>query len=132
MTANTPSSDDRHQGSIAAEPNATADAAPSGVVRNLGLIKAMAVIMAVLIVAALVTIVVTIYSRLQAADEARSAREIELIVPADASIHSAAADKSGMILVLDTKDGQQIWRLTGAGRVTQKITVKHTVKHTAE
>lgn len=99
------------------------DAAPSGVVRNLGLIKAMAAIMAVLIVAALVTIIVTIYSRLQARDETRAAREIDLVIPQDAAVVSASGDKTGLVLVLDTKNGQQIWRLTGGGRVTQKINV---------
>lgn len=118
MTANAPNQTD-------AKTDATphGDDAPSGVVRNLGLIKAMAVIMAVLIVAALVTIIVTIYSRLQARDETRAAREIELVIPSDAAVVSASPDKSGLVLVLDTKDGQQIWRMTGTGRVTQKITV---------
>lgn len=115
MSAQPPHSDE--------QPIASEDA-PSGVVRNLGLIKAMAVIMAVLIVAALVTIIVTIYSRLQARDETRAAREIELVIPSDAAVISASSDKGGMIIVLDTDAGQQIWRLTGAGRITQKITVK--------
>jgi hypothetical protein len=80
--------------------------------------------MAVLIVAALVVIVVTIYSRLQAGSANRAASEISLVLPAGARVSAASSDKSGMVLVLDMQDGQQIWRLTGAGRITQKITLK--------
>ena len=98
--------------------------APSGVVRHLGLIKALAVIMAVLIVAALVVIVVTIYSRLAARDAARDAREITVSVPAEAVVTSAEADKSGMTMVLDTPTGQQIWRLSPTGKPLQKILVQ--------
>ena len=109
-------------------PDAAVDQAgahePSAVVRHLGLIKALAIIMAVLIVAALLVIVVTIYSRLQAGSANRAASEINLILPAGAHVSAASSDKSGMILVLDMPDGQQIWRLTGAGRITQKITLK--------
>ena len=101
-----------------------ADLEPSGVVRHLGLIKALAVIMAVLIVAALVVIVVTIYSRLQARDEARAATQIELAIPSGAAVTSASSDKSGLTIVLDGNDGQEIWRLTATGRVIQKISIK--------
>ena len=109
-------------------PDAAVDQAdvhePSAVVRHLGLIKALAIVMAVLIVAALVVIVVTIYSRLQAGSANRAASEINLVLPAGARVSAASSDKSGMVLVLDMPDGQQIWRVTGAGRVTQKITLK--------
>ena len=109
-------------------PDAAVDQAdahePSAVVRHLGLIKALAIIMAVLIVAALVVIVVTIYSRLQAGSANRAASEINLVLPAGARVSAASSDKSGMVLVLDMPDGQQIWRVTGAGRITQKITLK--------
>ena len=97
--------------------------APSGVVRHLGLIKALAVIMAVLIVAALVVIVVTIYSRLAARDAARAATEIEIMVPQGADVIAASSDKSGMTLVLETPTGQQIWRLSPAGKPLQKVTI---------
>ena len=46
---------------------------PSAVIGHLGLIKTMSVIMAVLIVAALVTIIVTIYSRMTAANAVKEA-----------------------------------------------------------
>ena len=97
--------------------------APSGVVRHLGLIKALAVIMAVLIVAALVVIVVTIYSRLAARDAARAATEIEITVPQGADVTAASSDKSGMTLVLDTPTGQQIWRLSPSGKLLQKVRI---------
>ena len=97
---------------------------PSALVRHLGLIKALAIIMAVLIAAALVVIVVTIYSRMQAGPTNRSASEVNLALPAGAYVSAASADNSGMVLVLDMPDGQQIWRITNANRVTQKITLK--------
>ena len=109
-------------------PDAAVDQAdvhqPSAVVQNLGLIKALAIIMAVLIVAALVVIVVTIYSRLQSGSANRAASEVNLVLPAGAHVSAASSDKSGMILVLDMPDGQQIWRMTNTGRVIQKITLK--------
>ena len=109
-------------------PDAAVDKAdvhqPSAVVRHLGLIKALAIIMAVLIVAALVVIVVTIYSRLQAGSANRAASEVNLVLPAGAHVSTASSDKSGMVLVLDMPDGQQIWRMTNTGRVKQKITLK--------
>ena len=108
-------------------PDAVVDQAdphePAAVERHLGLIKALAIIMAVLIVAALVVIVVTVYSRLQAGSANRAASEINLVLPAGARVSSASSDKSGMVLVLDMPDGQQIWRLTGAGRIIQKTTL---------
>ena len=109
-------------------PDAAVDQAdvhqPSAVVRHLGLIKALAIIMAVLIVAALVVIVVTIYSRLQAGSTNRAASEVNLVLPAGAHVSSVSSDKSGMILVLDMPDGQQIWRMTNSGKVKQKMTLK--------
>ena len=109
-------------------PDAAVDQAdvhqPSAVVRHLGLIKAMAIIMAVMIVAALVVIVVTIYSRLQAGSANRALSEVNLVLPPSAHVIAASSNKSGMVLVLDMPDGQQIWRMTNTGRVTQKITLK--------
>ena len=109
-------------------PDAAVDQAdvhePSAVVRHLGLIKALAIIMAVLIVAALVVIVVTIYSRVQAGSANRAASEINLVLPSGARVSAASSDKSGMVLVLDMPDGQQIWHITGAGRIIQRITLK--------
>lgn len=97
---------------------------PSTIVRHLGLIKALAIIMAVLIVAALVVIIVTIYSRLEAASVNRAANEINLVLPTGAHVSAASSSKSGMVLVLDMPGEQQIWRVTRTGRVTQKITLK--------
>ena len=97
---------------------------PSVVFRYLGLIKVLAIIMAVLIAAALVLIVVTIYSRLQASSANRAASDVNLVLPAGAYVSAASSDKSGMVLVLDMPDGQQIWRITDTGRVTQKITLR--------
>ena len=97
---------------------------PSAVLRHLGLIKALAIIMAVLIVVVSVVIVMTIFSRLQADSDNRAASMINLIVPEDSYVSAASLDKSGIVLVLDMPEGQQIWRITNAGRIKQKITVK--------
>ena len=97
---------------------------PSAVIGHLGLIKTMSVIMAVLIVAALVTIIVTIYSRMTAANAVKEASEIELVLPADTRIISASdADKGDMLIVLENDWGQMVWRINGTGRVTQKMMV---------
>jgi hypothetical protein len=97
---------------------------PSAVIGHLGLIKTMSVIMAVLIVAALVTIIVTIYSRMTAANAVKEASEIELVLPADTRIISASdADKGDMLIVLENDRGQMVWRINGTGRVTQKMLV---------
>lgn len=97
---------------------------PSAVIGHLGLIKTMSVIMAVLIVAALVTIIVTIYSRMTAANAVKEANEIELVLPADTRIISASdADKGDMLIVLENDRGQMVWRINGTGRVTQKMMV---------
>ena len=97
---------------------------PSAVFRYLGLIKALAIVMAVLIVAALVVILVTIYSRLQAGSAYRAESEVNLTLPPGAHISAASYDKSGIVLVLDMPHGQQIWLITNAGKITQKITLK--------
>jgi hypothetical protein len=97
---------------------------PSAVIGHLGLIKTMSVIMAVLIVAALVTIIVTIYSRMTAANAVKEASEIELFLPTDTRIISASdADKGDMLIVLENDRGQMVWRINGTGRVTQKMMV---------
>ena len=109
-------------------PNAAVDQAAahptSVVVRHLGLIKALAIIMAVLIVAALVIIVVTIYSRLNAGSANHAASEVNFVLPAGAHVSAASSDKSEIVLVLNMPGRQEIWRITNAGRVTQKITLK--------
>jgi hypothetical protein len=74
--------------------------APSAVVRNLGLIKAMAIIMAILIVAALAVIIVTIYSRLTAANSAKAIQQSELVIPADSRLPVPALALRGKCLSL--------------------------------
>ncbi len=96
----------------------------SAILRHLGLIKTLAIIMAVLILAALVLIVVTIYSRLEARSANRAPHQINLVLPTGAHVSAASSNKSGMVLVLNMPGEQQIWRVTGTGRITQKITLK--------
>ncbi len=97
------------------------DNGASVVVRHLSLIKALAIIMAVLIVTALVVIVVTIYSRLQAGSSHQAKTEINIVIPKGAYVSAASSNKSGMVLVVDIAGKQQIWRVSSAGRITQKI-----------
>jgi cell division protein FtsL len=98
--------------------------APSAVVRNLGLIKAMAIIMAVLIVAALAVIIVTIYSRLTAANLAKAIQQNELVIPADSRVTSASFGPEGqMLVIIEDQAGQQLWRLDAAGKVQRKTRI---------
>ena len=98
--------------------------APSAVVRNLGLIKAMAIIMAVLIVAALVVIIVTIYSRLTAANLTKAIQQNELVIPADSRISSASLGAKGQILVIiEDQAGQQLWQLDALGKIQRKTRI---------
>ena len=97
---------------------------PSAVVRNLWLIKAMAIIMAVLILAALAVIIVTIYSRLTAANSANAIQQNELVIPADSLITSASLGAKGkMLVVIENKTGQQLWQLDALGRVQRKTRI---------
>ena len=98
--------------------------APSAVVRNLGLIKAIAIIMAVLIVAALVVIIVTIYSRLTAASSAKAIQQTELTIPADSKITGASLGEKGKLLVIiEDKTGQQLWQLDASGKIQRKTRI---------
>ena len=98
--------------------------APSAVVRNLGLIKAMAIIMAILIVAALAVIIVTIYSRLTAANSAKAIQQSELVIPADSRITGASlGDKGQMLVIIEDKIGQQLWQLDASGKIQRKIRI---------
>ena len=98
--------------------------APSAVVRNLGLIKAMAIIMAVLIVAALAVIIVTIYSRLTAANSAKAIQQSELVIPAYSRITGASlGDKGQMFVIIEDKIGQQLWQLDASGKIQRKIRI---------
>ena len=98
--------------------------APSAVVRNLGLIKAMTIIMAILIVVALVVIIVTIYSRLTAANSAKAIQQSELVIPADSRITGASlGDKGQMFVIIEDKIGQQLWQLDASGKIQRKIRI---------
>jgi hypothetical protein len=98
--------------------------APSAVVQNLGLIKAMAFIMAVLIVAALAVIIVTIYSRLTAANSAKVIQQNELVIPADTRITGASLGAEGqMIVIIEDQAGQQLWQLDASGKLQRKTRI---------
>jgi len=98
--------------------------APSAVVRNLGLIKAMAIIMAVLIVAALAVIIVTIYSRLTAANSAKAIQQNELVIPNDSRITGASlGDKGQLLVIIEDKTGQQLWQLDASGKIQRKTRI---------
>ena len=98
--------------------------APSAVVQNLRLIKAMAIIMAVLIVAALAVIIVTIYSRLTAANSAMAIQQNELEVPADSLITGASLGAKGkMLIIIEDKTSQQLWQLDASGKIQRKTRI---------
>ena len=98
--------------------------APSAVVRNLRLIKAMAIIMAVLIVAALAVIIVTIYSRLTAANSAKTIQQNELVIPVDSRITDASLGAKGrMLVIIEDKTGQQLWQLDELGKIQRKTRI---------
>ena len=97
---------------------------PSAVVRNLRLIKAMAIIMAVLIVAALAVIIVTIYSRLTAANSTKAIQHNELVIPADSRITAASLGAKGqMIVIIQDQAGQQLWQLDASGKIQRKTRI---------
>ena len=98
--------------------------APSAVVRNLGLIKAMAIIMAVLIFAALAVIGVTIYSRITGVDATKNVQAHELMIPFDSQIISASLTEKGrVLLLLEDATGQQLWQIDPVGKVRRKTRV---------
>ena len=98
--------------------------APSAVVRNLVLIKAMAIIMAILIVAALAVIIVTIYSRLTAANSAKAIQQSELVIPADSRITGASLGAKGkMLVIIEDKTSQQLWQLDASGKIQRKTRI---------
>ena len=98
--------------------------APSAVVRNLGLINAMAIIMAILIVAALAVIIVTIYSRLTAANSAKEIQQNELVIPADSLITGASLGAKGkMLVIIEDQTSQQLWQLDASGKIQRKTRI---------
>ena len=98
--------------------------APSAVVRNLRLIRAMAILMAVLIVAALAVIIVTIYSRLTAANSAKEIQQNELVIPADSLITGASLGAKGkMLVIIEDQTSQQLWQLDASGKIQRKTRI---------
>mgnify|MGYP007008028506 FL=1 len=84
----------------------------------------MAIIMAVLIVVALVVIVVTIYSRLTAANSAKEIQQNELVIPADSRITGANLGAKGqMLVIIEDKTGQQLWQLDALGKIQRKTRI---------
>ena len=84
----------------------------------------MAIIMAILIVAALAVIIVTIYSRLTAANSAKAIQQNELVIPADSRITGASLGTKGQILVIiEGKTGQQLWLLDASGKIQRKTRI---------
>ena len=108
----------------ASQSSETNTEAPSAVFQNLWLIKAMAIIMAVLIVAALAIIIVTIHSRLTAANSAKAIQQNELVIPADSWITGASLGAKGkMLVIIEDKTGQQLWQLDGSGKLQRKTRI---------
>lgn len=84
----------------------------------------MAIIMAILIVAALVVIIVTIYSRLTAANSAKAIQQSELVIPADSRITGASlGDKGQMLVIIEDRTGQQLWQLDRSGKIQRKTRI---------
>lgn len=94
---------------------------PPFTTRHLGAIKAAAVIMAVLIIVLTAVLVVTIISRLSA--RAAPPDEVELALPAGAEVRAASAADNGYVLVVDTPNSQEIWRVSPSGERLQLISV---------
>ena len=103
---------------------AIVDSALSPVDRYLGLIKALAIVMAVLIVAALSVIVVTIYERLTGEETAKTIQEHKLMIPVDSRVTSASLSEKGqLLLIIESKTGQQLWQVDPVGKVRHKTHV---------
>ena len=94
---------------------------PSAIVRNLGLIKAASVIMGVLIIILTAVLVATVISRLSKSSAPPAA--LELALPDGAVLRAASADEDCYVVVVDTADGQEIWRLSPTGERRQTISV---------
>ena len=101
--------------------NTTPQEEPSAIVRNLGMIKAAAITMGVLIIILTVIVVGTIASRL--AKMSAPPEAMTITVPGGTDIRSASRDGSGMLLVVDTPQGQQIWQVSASGKRLQTITI---------
>ena len=101
------------------EPNPSPQEAPPAIVRNLGMIKAAAIIMGVLIIVLTIVVIGTIASRL--AGMSAPPADLTLAIPAGSEIRAASSNDSGMMLVVDTPAGQQIWQLSADGKRVKTI-----------
>ena len=101
--------------------NTTPPEEPSAIIRNLGIIKAAAIIMGVLIIILTVIVVGTIASRLTMMSASPEA--ITIMVPNGSDIRSASRDDLGMLLVVDTPQGQQIWQISHSGKRLHTISI---------
>lgn len=97
-------------------------AEPSAIVRNLGMIKAAAIIMGVLIIVLTAVVIGTIASRLAKMGEPPA--EMAITLPDGVTLRSASADGDGFVIVVDTADGPQIWRLSPDGERLRTISVE--------
>ena len=94
---------------------------PSVIVRNLGMIKAAAIIMGVLIIVLTAVVIGTIASRL--AKMSAPPETVSLALPEGMSVRAASADEGGFVLVVDGPDGTEIWRLSPDGARDQTIRI---------
>jgi len=94
---------------------------PSAIVRNLSLIKAASVIMGVLIIILTAVLVATVISRLS--NSSAPPAQLSIQLPQGAVLRAASADDNGYVVVVDTAEGQQIWRLSADGERLQTIGV---------
>ena len=80
--------------------------------------------MAVLIVAALAVIIVTIYSRLTAANSAKEIQQNELVIPTGSLITGASLGAKGkMLVIIEDKTSQQLWQLDASGKIQRKTRI---------
>ena len=93
----------------------------SAIVRNLGMIKAAAIIMGVLIIVLTAVVIGTIASRL--AKMSAPPETVSLTVPEGVTIRSASAADGGLVLIVDGPGGSEIWRLSPAGAREQTIRI---------
>ena len=92
---------------------------PPFTTRHLGAIKAVAVIMAVLIIVLTAVLVATIISRLSG--RAAPLDAVELTLPAGAEVRAVSAADNGYVLLVDTPNGQEVWRVSPSGELLQVI-----------
>ena len=51
----------------------------------------------------------------------------ELAIPADSWVTSASfGDEGGMLLVIESKTGQQLWQIDPAGKIQRKTSISQT------